>query len=100
MLQTVCALKSTNDDFQELCTDFKILKTDLFHETTIESWFDFFDPNLTNVTLDAIRDKFFIHLQNENISDMENLKPGAKVAYQVIIEEKCPEVLSANGGYF
>lgn len=99
ILQEICQTKFPALMKRERCGGFKVYPPNAFYAIPWPKWSWFFDPKLTNKTLELTKDSIVIHVWNKH-SINKKVKVGSNVAYGLIADTYCPNVYRSCGEYF
>lgn len=90
-LETICKTQNRSLMTREQCDGFQLYPKSTFYAVSWKDWKWFFNPQMTNHTLEVTSDAVVIHVWND-VSKKTRVRIGAHTAYEEAAKINCPRI--------
>lgn len=97
-LEQMCNTNNRSLMTHERCEGFRLYPENTFYAIAWEDWKLFFNPEVTNHTLELTKNSAVIHVWND-VSKKTRVKIGAHTAYEVAAKKNCPKIYFSRINY-
>lgn len=83
---------------RQQCEGFQVYSKNTFYAVAWKDWYWFFNPNMTDHTLELTKNSTVIHVWND-VSKNTEVTLGANTAYEVVAKRNCPKIYWSRTNY-